>query len=58
MAKYDDASWHYGGDYPKDLPNEESFLELSVTKSLFKTICQNLDKPLQMITMLMISQSL
>jgi hypothetical protein len=22
MAKYDDASWHYGGDYPKDLPNE------------------------------------
>jgi len=22
MAKYDDASWHYGGDYPKDLPKE------------------------------------
>jgi hypothetical protein len=22
MAKYDDASWHYGGDYPEDLPNE------------------------------------
>ncbi|WP_262497415.1 DUF7832 domain-containing protein [Pedobacter caeni] len=20
MAKYDDASWHYGGDFPKDLP--------------------------------------
>jgi hypothetical protein len=20
MAKYDDASWHYGGNYPKDLP--------------------------------------
>ena len=20
--KYDDASWHYGGDFPKDLPNE------------------------------------
>jgi hypothetical protein len=20
--KYDDASWHYGGDYPKDLPSE------------------------------------
>ena len=20
--KYDDASWHYGGDYPKDLPPE------------------------------------
>jgi hypothetical protein len=24
MAKYDDASWHYGGDYPKDLPNESA----------------------------------
>ena len=22
MAKYDDASWHYGGNYPQDLPNE------------------------------------
>lgn len=20
--KYDDASWHYGGDFPKNLPNE------------------------------------
>ena len=20
--KYDDASWHYSGDFPKDLPNE------------------------------------
>ncbi len=20
--KYDDASWHYGGDFPDDLPNE------------------------------------
>ena len=20
--KYDDASWHYGGDFPNDLPNE------------------------------------
>jgi len=20
--KYDDASWHYGGDFPQDLPNE------------------------------------
>jgi hypothetical protein len=20
--KYDDASWHHGGDFPKDLPNE------------------------------------
>ena len=22
MKKYDDASWHYGGNYPKDLPDE------------------------------------
>ncbi len=22
VMKYDDASWHYGGDFPKDLPNE------------------------------------
>lgn len=22
MAKYDDASWHYGGDYPEDLHQE------------------------------------
>ena len=22
MAKYDDASWHYGGEYPEDLPDE------------------------------------
>jgi hypothetical protein len=21
-VKYDDASWHYGGDFPKDLPRE------------------------------------
>ena len=21
-TKYDDASWHYGGDFPKDLPSE------------------------------------
>jgi len=20
--KYDDASWHYGGDFPDDLPDE------------------------------------
>ena len=24
MAKYDDASWHYGGTYPEDLPNENA----------------------------------
>ncbi len=22
MAKYDDASWHYGGEFPDDLPDE------------------------------------
>lgn len=22
MAKYDDAAWHYNGDFPKDLPKE------------------------------------
>lgn len=22
MSKYDDASWHYGGDFPKDLPEK------------------------------------
>ncbi len=22
MTKYDDASWHYGGDFPDDLPDE------------------------------------
>lgn len=22
MVKYDDASWHYGGDFPDDLPDE------------------------------------
>ena len=24
MAKYDDASWHYEGDYPADLPPENA----------------------------------
>lgn len=24
MAKYDDASWHYDGDYPNGLPNENA----------------------------------
>lgn len=24
MTKYDDASWHYGGDYPDDLPQENA----------------------------------
>ncbi len=24
MSKYDDASWHYGGDFPKELPEKNS----------------------------------
>ncbi|MFV0517551.1 MAG: hypothetical protein ACK5MV_09150 [Aminipila sp.] len=24
MKKYDDASWHYEGEYPKNLPNENA----------------------------------
>jgi hypothetical protein len=24
MAKYDNMAWHYGGDYPKNLPNENA----------------------------------
>jgi len=23
---YDKAKWHYGGDYPKDLPIEQAFV--------------------------------
>ena len=30
MAKYDDASWHYGGDYPKDLPVENAFTHIGM----------------------------
>jgi hypothetical protein len=26
--KYDDASWHYGGDYPKDL--DESYASVNI----------------------------
>ena len=22
MSKYDDASWHYGGDFPEELPEK------------------------------------
>jgi hypothetical protein len=30
MAKYDDASWHYGGDYPKNLPNENTAFHIGM----------------------------
>jgi predicted nucleotidyltransferase len=30
VAKYDDASWHYGGDYPEDLPNENAAFHIGM----------------------------
>lgn len=30
MSKYDDASWHYGGDYPTDLPNENAATHIGI----------------------------
>lgn len=35
MAKYDDASWHYGGTYPKDLPNKNASIHIG----MFLTWC-------------------
>lgn len=35
MAKYDDASWHYGGDFPADLPPENGATHIG----LFLTWC-------------------
>jgi hypothetical protein len=41
MAKYDDASWHYGGDFPKNLPTENGathigmFLQWCIENNLF-----------------------
>lgn len=35
MAKYDDASWHYGGDYPKNLPDENAAIHIG----MFLTWC-------------------
>ena len=35
MAKYDDASWHYGGDYPKNLPIENGATHIG----MFLTWC-------------------
>ncbi|MDR2293809.1 MAG: hypothetical protein LBE05_01180 [Microbacterium sp.] len=30
MTKYDDASWHYGGIYPADLPDEAAATHIGV----------------------------
>jgi hypothetical protein len=35
MAKYDDSSWHYGGDYPDDLPQENASTHIG----MFLTWC-------------------
>ena len=35
MAKYDDASWHYGGDFPKELENERGATHIG----MFLTWC-------------------
>lgn len=37
MAKYDDASWHYGGDFPEDLENEAGATHIG----MFITWCIN-----------------
>ena len=40
MSKYDDASWHYGGDFPEGLPQKNSathtgmFLNWCISKNL------------------------
>ena len=39
MAKYDDASWHYGGDYPKNLPDENAATHIG----MFLAWCINND---------------
>ena len=30
VVKYDDASWHYGGDYPKGVPDEQGFVHIGM----------------------------
>jgi hypothetical protein len=30
MTKYDDASWHYDGDYPEDLANENAATHIGI----------------------------
>ncbi|MDH6252936.1 hypothetical protein M2347_002663 [Chryseobacterium sp. H1D6B] len=37
MAKYDDASWHYGGEFPEDLPVESGATHIG----MFLTWCIN-----------------
>jgi len=37
MAKYDDASWHYGGEYPENLPDENAATHIG----MFLTWCIN-----------------
>jgi hypothetical protein len=39
MAKYDDASWHYGGNYPTDLPNTNAATHIG----MFLTWCIDRD---------------
>jgi len=39
MAKYDDASWHYGGDFPKELVNENAATHIG----MFITWCADHD---------------
>ncbi|MDQ0065688.1 DUF7832 domain-containing protein [Chryseobacterium lathyri] len=39
MAKYDDASWHYGGEYPENLPDENAATHIG----MFLTWCINND---------------
>ncbi|MCL1992537.1 MAG: hypothetical protein FWG66_06300 [Spirochaetes bacterium] len=30
MSKYDDASWHYGGEYPENLPDENAAIHIGM----------------------------
>lgn len=45
MAKYDDASWHHGGDFPADLPQENGathigmFLAWCINNDLVSEYC-------------------
>ncbi len=36
--KYDDASWHYGGDFPKGLNNEAGATDLVIVTEIFFTV--------------------
>lgn len=39
MSKYDDASWHYEGNYPKDLPIENAAIHIG----MFLAWCVEMD---------------